>query len=776
MKSYLSLIPISAKVRKRQNRMTILCILMSVLLITTVFSLADMATRSETIAMQKKHGNWHLKIENISQKITEEIGLDPDITNIGQKASFNENADQPYYIGEKRAVLCGTDTEYITELTNSIEEGSFPQRDNEVMLSSNAKLAFDVDIGDTIALHTPSGDTDFYITGFGSDDAEYYQGQTFLVGVYMTYPAFNSIMEQNNISADLSCYLKFRTAAQAAEAKKEFPSLYNIKEESIGENTGVMGLSGQSSNKSMQNFLILAVALFVMVLIAGVLMISGSMNSSISRRMKFFGMLRCIGASRQQIIRFVRLEALNWCKTAVPAGIIIGAVLNCGICAAMRYGIGGEFADMPVFALSPIGIISGGAAGVITVFLAAQAPAKKAAKVSPVSAVSGNALTTDTIKHGTNLNFGRVEISLGVHHASNSKKNLFLMTASFSLSIILCLCFSVGLDFAKALLPSSRSWTPDIVLNGYSNATVIDKKVTEELGRISGVEQFFACSYKDNIPATSSGKEIDHINLLSYDEFMFENAKDSIIEGNLSDVCGKSDKVMIVRNKDNPLSMGDIITINNRKFEVSCTVSNSLYPSEYLVICSQETFEQLIGSDGYSFVGIQVENNVSDETLRAISSLAASDVIFSDSRESNRQNNTTFLALKFLMYGFLIIIALITMFYIINSISMSTLARIKQYGSMRAVGMDGRQLTRMIASEALTYAVSGLVFGCGIGLPLSRFIHIRFLTKYCGLEWHLPVVLLGIITAFVLISVLIAVYKPSKRICNTPITETINEL
>ncbi len=38
MKSYLSLIPISAKVRRRQNRMTILCIVLAVFLVTAVFS------------------------------------------------------------------------------------------------------------------------------------------------------------------------------------------------------------------------------------------------------------------------------------------------------------------------------------------------------------------------------------------------------------------------------------------------------------------------------------------------------------------------------------------------------------------------------------------------------------------------------------------------------------------------------------------------------------------------------------------------------------------
>lgn len=40
---------------------------------------------------------------------------------------------------------------------------------------------------------------------------------------------------------------------------------------------------------------------------------------------------------------------------------------------------------------------------------------------------------------------------------------------------------------------------------------------------------------------------------------------------------------------------------------------------------------------------------------------------------------------------------------------MSVSARTKQYGVMRAVGMDGSQLTRMVAAEAFTYAVSGLI-------------------------------------------------------------------
>ena len=143
-----------------------------------------------------------------------------------------------------------------------------------------------------------------------------------------------------------------------------------------------------------------------------------------AQRTKFFGMMRCIGASRRQIIRYVRLEALNWCKTAVPVGLLLGTAISWSICAVLRYGIGGEFQTMSVLALSPVGLVSGALVGIVTVLLAAQSPAKRAAKVSPMAAVSGSSDTTPSIRHTMRLNFGRVEKALGVHHAIASKKKL----------------------------------------------------------------------------------------------------------------------------------------------------------------------------------------------------------------------------------------------------------------------------------------------------------------------------------------------------------------
>ena len=55
MKSYLSLIHISARVQRRQNRMTLLCIILAVFLVTTIFSMADMFMRMEMARLSEKH-------------------------------------------------------------------------------------------------------------------------------------------------------------------------------------------------------------------------------------------------------------------------------------------------------------------------------------------------------------------------------------------------------------------------------------------------------------------------------------------------------------------------------------------------------------------------------------------------------------------------------------------------------------------------------------------------------------------------------------------------
>ena len=316
----------------------------------------------------------------------------------------------------------------------------------------------------------------------------------------------------------------------------------------------------------------------------------------------------------------------------------------------------------------------------------------------------------------------------------------------------------------------------DIALSSYANKMDIERSLVDEIKKIDGVANAYGSSYVENIPATSSRAGIDHINIVSYDDTLLDYSKGSIAQGSLDTVYGNSNKVATVFNRNNSLHIGDTIQFAGEEVEITCALSQGLFGDDLIIICSQETFDRIMGGTKYGLIGIQLDSNATEETMEEIRNLENDDIIITDQREGNKQNNATYWAARIVCYGFLAIIGVISLFNIVNSISMSVSARIKQYGAMRAVGMDNRQFKRMISAEAYTYAISGLIVGCGIGLPLSRFLYNRLITHYFGIEWRFPILWFGIVVAFIFISAIVSVYAPAKRIRNMPITATINEL
>jgi putative ABC transport system permease protein len=784
MKSYLSLIPISAKVHRRQNCMTLLCIIFAVFLVTAVFSMADMGVRMEKTTLLNKHGNWHIQLKNISESVAEQIGSRTDIAAMSWYDVINYNREDDYYIGDRKAVLYGIDETYITDIRNCLAEGSYPQSDTEIMLSPNAKTALGINIGDSVIINTPSGSMNYTVSGFGEDDVGF-NSLYDTISTYMSQTAFYKICAMNDRELAPVYYVQFHENTEISKQIADIKEQYGLTDENIDENTATLGLADFSGNAAVQTLYSTAVVLFVLILIAGVLMISSSINSNVAQRTKFFGMMRCIGMSRQQIIRFVRLEALNWCKTAVPAGVILGIVITWGLCAALRFLVGGEFSDMPLFGVSPIGIISGVIVGVVTVLISARSPAKRAAKVSPVTAVSGNSESAKNMHHAVNTRFSKIETALGIHHAVSAKKNLLLMTGSFALSIILFLSFSVLIDFVGYLMPQLSN-ASDINISSNDSSTSIDNALLDKISSMVGVKHAFGRRSYFDIPAevNKDNQLSNTIDIISYDEYDLDClTKDKELRkgSNISKVYGDSNYVLTTWDKDSPLEIGDKIRVGNEELEIAGMLKFDPFSSDgsmngkITLITSGETFTRITGVTDYSLIMIQTTRDATDENVEAIRNAVGEEYTFSDQRDY--RTTSTYIAFLLFVYGFLAIITLVTVLNIVNSISMSVSAKIKQYGAMRAVGMDERQITKMIAAEAFTYALSGCAVGCTVGLLISKLLYDNIIiTHFNYATWSLPVIPIMIILLFVFVAAIAAVYAPSKRIRNISVTETINEL
>ena len=775
MKSYLSLIPISAKVRRRQNRMTILCIVIAVFLVSAIFSVADMMLRTQMNRAAGKDGSWHLQIAGITQSQAEQLAQQPDVVCAGAGAVFNEGGEEDYRLNGKRVVLYGCDAQFLRVNRSAAFEGTFPEQDGEVLLGKGAARIFGVAIGDSVTLKLPDGQNrTLTVTGIGGVDESYYEMQFALVDIYLPQETFESLLTGQGEALPQTVYdLQYTSAAKAAKALPQLQQQYG--EDAVHENLNVMGSAGQSNSTAFRTVYSMAGVLFALVLLAGVLMISGTMNSNVAQRTRFFGMMRCLGMSKQQVVHFVRMEALNWCRIAVPIGLVLGTFSSWVVCGALRYGIGGEFATTPVLRLSTGGLCAGVVVGVVTVLLAAQAPAKRAAEVPPVAAASGSEQAA-VVHHAANLGSGRTETALGIYHATASKKNWFLITASFALSIVLALGFIVILQFASLLLPSLAPWQADVIYTGYDNERVLPDTMAQQLRRMPGVARVWGCTGLVHVPASSDRNNVEQVTFCSYDDFMLESSKSMVVKGRMAKNSGADNEVMTMYNKTNPIRVGDTITVNGVPLTVVGAFSQGIFPDDVTLIAPETLFRRVAGEQNYNMIGVQLDRTASDETVLALAAFSSDQIVVQDLRESNRQDRGTYYAARIVLYGFLAIIGGISLLNIVNSISMSVSARMKQYGILRAIGMDDAQLRCMVSAEAGTYAVSGLVVGIALGLVLNRMLYTRLITHYFGAAWQVPWGCLAVIVVVVLAAVVLAVYNPVRRILMQPITATISEL
>lgn len=779
MKNYLDLIPISAKVYRKQNRMTRLCIVFAVFLVTVIFSMADMEIRSQKLQAIQSDGSWHANFMQIDDGQASFVAARPEVTNFSWYGALNYGLDLGYQIEGVETVICGFDEAFLEMFPfQKIVEGEYPQDADSAVVTKSVKDRLNISVGDSIILRVPDGSLrNIRVSGFSGNTSMLTDHDAF--GMFLSMDGYKKLAGLTSSDQKGLCfYVQFNERCNIQKTLEDICIQTGLDQDQIAQNTKLLALMFQSNDSYMIKLYLTAAVLAVLVTAAGILMIAASLNSSISRRTEFFGMLRCLGATRKQVARFVIREALSWCRTAVPAGIIPAMIVVWGLCFMLRTLSPGLFSELPVLGISWYGIIAGALVGVLTVLLAARAPAKKAAKVSPLMAISGNAGTVREIKNAANTAIFRVETALGVHHAKGSGKNLALMTGSFAFSIILFLAFSTAIDFMHHALTPLQPYTPDISLS--CSEGTLSAGIAEELAAFSEVKKVFGRQIQAQIPASVNGEETI-VNLVSYENNQFGWSADLLLDGSLES-AEQGNAVLAVYRPDGILSVGDTIRMaaesGEWEMEVAGVLSNSPYSSDMpgeTLICSEDLFQALTGKQGYSVIDLQLNASAEDTFAEKVRAVAGEDVNLSDQRISNQETKGAYYSFALFLYGFLVIIGLIAIFNIVNSIAMSVSARMKEYGIMRALGMSKRQVVRMIEGEGMTYAVLGILFGCTIGLPVNHLLFGYLVTARWGDPWRLPGIELGIILCVVIAALGLAVRGPAREIGKMTVVDIIGE-
>ncbi len=777
MKSYLELIPISAKVHRKQTRMTRLCIVISVFLIAAIFGMADMFLQSQMEQAIQSDGAWHVGFKALNEEQIAMIRARPEVKTGARYAVTNYRLDMGYAINGTQTALCGFDESFF-ELYPAVHllGGTFPQEDDEVLVSESAWDRLNLAAGDSIKVTTPGKPLVFRVSGYIEDTMGLLQGGAF--GVFMDTDTYLSYFQEATLEKDFVYFVGFVPHCRIQDAVEDICKQLEIPRDSVSENSKLMGLLLQSSDSYILTLYLVAVILAALVAFAGMLMILGSLNSNVAQRTEFFGMMRCLGATGKQIRRFVRLEALSWCRTAIPLGLVSGMAVVWILCGMLRVASPIYFGGMPLFGVSWIGLGAGCVIGLLTVLAAMNSPARKASKVSPLTAVSGNANTVFAAKRAADTRLFHVETALGIHHAAGSKKNLLLMTASFAFSILLFLSFGTGVDFMHHAIQPLRPWTPDVSVVSPDNSCTISDSLLAQLKENPAVSRIFGRSFAYDLPVRLHG-EHKTVTLISYEDWQFGWAEDNVLEGSM-DRVKNGEGVFLVSREGFAAHPDDEITVETKLGSRTVTIAGILGYVPFdagkeagILICSEELFRQLTGEAGYTILDLQLKDQ-SDRAVEEIHGTAGEGYTFSDRRASNQNVRAVYFSFALFVYGFLAVVALIAAFNIINSIGMSVSARMRQYGAMRAIGTSARQLKIMIAAETATCLFCGLITGLALGLPLHYALYQKVITSRWGDVWKLPVSEICIIAVVMTASAVLAVVGPARRISGMSVVETIS--
>lgn len=804
MRSYLSLVPKYFSVHKKKSRLVITSVAISVALVTGIFSLLDMFLQFSRIQVIHDTGNYHLVVEDATDEERRVIESRIDVQNAGRWISFKDGS-----MGGSRVKLAALDECFARNMNITAAKGHYPVAENEIMLEWWAAENFrpPLEIGDNVKVFFADGlEKEFVISGIYHDLANTKASAT--PGVLLSIAGAKEVNAQKS-----SSYLvEFKSRVNIVEAEKAIKSSLNLADDRLARNERLLAVMGQSTNNAVAGLYATGAILFLIVLIAGVMMIYNTFNISVMERVRQFGLLRCIGASQAQIKKLVRKEGRYIALRAIPVGVLAGMLIAFLSSAILKFYNSSLFGDMPLFKLSAAGIGAGIITGYLTVMIASFLPAQKAASVSPVNAVTGSndIRIPNKKKHGLPVGMFPAEIAMGINNAWVKKRTLFLMSSSIAISIIMFLGFQVFIDFLNTAMKTTKPYTPDITLISEQG---IGRGLYKQLSELDGTKRVYGRmfgyvdaafnadrltdSYKESIGGVVvKGNGIfdppEKSWLISYEANQFKWAKADLIAGGLSEEKLDQQNGIIavalhlrnnISTETAKLQLGDKVYIKTPNGTKEMTVMGILrsvpFSSPKLAmttfVTTEKLFAELTGESSFKAVDIQLERAGQEQTVSEIKSMLDSSISLLDASQKNVEANQAFFTMAVFVYGFVLLIALISVLNIINTMNTSVASKIRYLGVMRAIGMSTGQLEKMVLAEAGTYSLTGGIAGCILGIALQKMLIANLLSQFY-ISWKFPALQIGLILILISLLTIVSVKSPLKRIKAQSVSEVIGSL
>lgn len=854
MNSYKQITYKYLKQQRNRTLLTIVGIILSVAMISSIGTIIEGARNSLIKEAIRENGSYHVSFSNLVEKDIHALENHVEIEEVG--ISKKEGSARIVEITKEEKEMYGDYTSYryievegygektLNLLPFKVSEGRMPTTSKEIAIEKWMLNYFkeDVKLGDNIKLSLGDrklndnkeeigfeliDEKEYTLVGFIEPKFEW-KGNLITKGI-------TGLDEKDNTKRNYNAYIKLTNIKNAQEKANTIAENIEIDSKNISLNNRVLRLSAESADEMFNGTLKTVVAFIVgLIVISTIAVIYNAFNISVLERISQFGLLRSIGATPSQIRGIVLKEALILSVISIPIGLLSGV----GAMKIVFYIIGKlknpfVFYDMEANISLTVFLIST-LIGLMTVFLSAIGPARKAGKVSPLEAVRNTgSFKKETFKKTKNYSLIRrilgIEGEIAYKNLRRNRKRFIITVFSMVISISLFITFSSFSDYMfKSGIVDTKSF------GNYSmqmKDTEVFDTIYEELKAIKDVRRVYKLreiSGEALLEESKISKEMKKINthilndkkenLIAIHNVRFHTIGDENLdllksvlnEGSVNlDDLEKDNGVLVINNtyvynmetgkqkliegyqlksgdkipfapysfneedKDLPYKELNVVGVLEREIlEDGYNLNGSIN-----IITTEKNMKNILGEHiaDSSRIIIEMEDNFDSEPIKSY--LEGKENIipyfnYIDYAEMAEQNESATIVTSIFLYGFVTLITLISSINIINTISTNIILRTKEISMIKAVGMTQGGIKRMVALESLFYGVYAAIIGGVIGTGLA-YVMFTLVIRIREFQWIIPWKNIGIACIGATIVALFSGILPLKRINEGIIVENM---
>lgn len=490
----------SMKAERTRNLFAVLAIVLTTFMFTTVFSIGISLMKNMNIMKMRNVGSGScIWLEQPSEKQMKQIRDMQDVKAMGVQTAAGSRLEAS---GEKTVALWYYDTtEYQKNYMPSISRihGTYPKKQDQIMLSEASLAVIGVkkpEIGKKVILYDGQRRETFILSGWYRD---YVYGKAAGL-VSKEYVRKMGLDKRENKTLSIS--------AKSGMKEILYETLQTqIALDNITTAEGKQRLQSWSTsfnddlNDAGEQIVIVVTLLAVggIILLSGYLLIYNVMYISVTKDVRFYGMLKTIGMTPTQIQKLVKQQIWHLAGLGIPAGMLLGSVCAFGIVPAALYALasGGNDVMPKQIQFQPEIYIVTVIFSFITIWISCRKPARFAGSISAVEAMKYNGQYQEKLRSHRTQKGGKIR-RMAFRNVFRDKKRAILVFASLFMGMIAFLAVDTILGSIKL-----ENYVKTYLVNDYVIYTGTDENngqsgeqkksletLAQELQKIPGITSF----------------------------------------------------------------------------------------------------------------------------------------------------------------------------------------------------------------------------------------------------------------------------------------------